>query len=75
MNTVIYLSAADYEQTEGRWPQSGMISGNWDVLVYGLFIRIATPLAFSAIVSSQDVAIAGLLGRWSWQTKNKEYYT
>ena len=27
------------------------------------------------IVSSQDDAVAGLLGRWSRPTENKEYYT
>ena len=64
---------------------------NWGVLLYGLFIRIGTPLAFFAvhsweivalttsgnrvrhIVSSQDDAVAGLLGRWSWPTENKDY--
>ena len=25
------------------------------------------------IVSSQNDAVAGLLGRWSWPTENKEY--
>ena len=60
-------------------------------MLYGLFIRIATPLAFFAmhsweivalttsdnrvrhIVSSQDDAVAGLLGRRSRLTENMEY--
>ena len=62
----------------------------WGVLLWRIFIRMATPLAFFRnaflgivelkpsgnrvrhIVSSQDDAVAGLMGRWSRPTENKE---